>query len=138
MTSQHINMVDANLSSSPTRAGRSGRSSPAGEPSSTTDMSHATMEGGSPSQGGIGHQDSKEPLEEYDWEKLEERFNLRMDERQVAETEIYKEFNTLLAVRQVDALRNPSFVLIQIRHLRRGHKPRQFTKVTELSNGGTI
>lgn len=49
-------------------------------------------------------QDPKEPLEDYDWEKLEERFNEKMDERQAAETEIYKEFNALLTVRYMGGL----------------------------------
>ena len=96
-------MTEAILSASPTRAGHSGRSS--------TDMlpqgpvSGQTVESAEGSGAEVENQDSKEPLEEYDWEKLEERFSAKMGERQAAETEIYKEFNTLLAVRYKEVFR---------------------------------
>lgn len=105
-------MADTNQSSAPTRAGHSGRTSPAAEPSSNTDTSpqapagRATVDEASLSQAGVEHQDSKEPLEEYAWEKLEDRFSEKMDERQAAETAIYKEFNTLLAVRCIEGCLN--------------------------------
>lgn len=48
--------------------------------------------------------DPKEALEHYDWEDLEERFQRKMEERQVVENDIYQEFNTLLAVCGREAL----------------------------------
>lgn len=63
-----------------------------------------TMGGANGSGNEMKLQDPKEPLEDYDWEKLEERFNEKMDERQAAETEIYKEFNALLTVRYMGGL----------------------------------
>lgn len=103
-SAQPLDMADVSPSSFPTRAGHS-RSSPAEGPSSTTSMSPQDPAGGGTIEGANGPsnettlQDPKEPLEEYDWEELEERFRESMDERQAAEAEIYKEFNALLAVR---------------------------------------
>lgn len=62
------------------------------------------IEGENDSNNVVEPQDPKEPLQEYNWEELEERFIGKMDERQAAETEIYKEFNTLLAVRYMGGL----------------------------------
>lgn len=71
-----------------------------------------TIEGANGSSDEMKLQDPREPLEEYDWEKLEERFRAKMDERQAVETEIYKEFNALLAVRYTGGLLNRLPVLI--------------------------
>ncbi len=97
-------MVDANVSSSPTHARHSGRSSPAERPSSRTDMSPqapangAIIGGADDVDTGVKHHDSREPLKDYGWQNLEERFDVTMEERQVAENDIYKEYKTLLAV----------------------------------------
>ncbi|KAI9851982.1 MAG: hypothetical protein M1830_006830, partial [Pleopsidium flavum] len=90
---QRANMVDANVSSSPTRAQHSDRSSPAEGPSSRTDMSPQAPANGATigeARGigtGLGDHDSRKPLEVYDWKNLEERFDVMMEERQVAEND---------------------------------------------------
>ena len=97
-------MTEANTSSSPTRAEHSGRSSSGEKQDSRTDMSSqagrddANVDRDVVSDPTVGTYRPDEPLDEYEWKELEERFERKMEERQAAESEIYEEFNTLLAV----------------------------------------
>ncbi len=94
-----ITMTEANGSSSPTR------SSPTEGPSSRTDVSpQVPAQDTTPADAGDTDGQARRvepggPLEVYNWDDLEDRFTRKMEQCQAVEIDIYKEFNTLLAVR---------------------------------------